>query len=1635
MYSVTRYHFMRGGSMLKKICASLVALGMVTQAFAGFMSPRQAIYYHANKGNLFALQKLKSMGHSIDISDEYGNSALCESVYRSDYSAFAILKQIGASTTHPCVNKIPPQTVQQFNQGYASWAQEVNSGKIAYAGASAQAAPEAAATTVPPAQTTTVASTAAETGTTKVATETGLSTAAWVGIGVGAAALIGGGIALAAGGGGGGSSSAPAVCSGHGSKNDEGNCVCDTGYTEEDCSACASNYGKYGTNSCHLTKGCNTSHGSQKGDSCVCNTGWTGDEVCNTATTCGTNYVASCPTGYTHSKTCKSGDSTLYLCDTCASNYKKIGGVCVAEMNCNNGTQTGDNVCTCNEGYDPSTNCSSCDSTHTLIGGVCVTKLACKNGSSQVSATQCSCKNLWSGSLCDTCPISGEHVTDCACDSGYTRSGSACVDSTTISCTTSQYWNGSSCTSCPANSASAGGSAETCDCNSGFTNLGNANTACFAITDCNGHGTQTGAGKCSCTDGYTGDLCETAPISCTTSQYYNGISCQACLNGGTSTGGNASACSCSGNWTGTDCGTCKLSGNGVTSSCTCSSGYALSGTTCIEQPEDTNGYLLIGDTYVKDPTACPADHFGMAPACHECPTNSHSVAGTRTAEGCICEEGKVCTLSLHSDCPSGQVAVADECYSQGSCPTGYIDMNGDCMKAGSCSSDEINFFGLCFSQGSCPDGQISFYGYCLNITDLIDPGEPGPELPNDSICGRHGAYSQLTKTCICTEGYTGSTCNIPPTTNACTNTSCGEHGVCNIKTGACECKGGYSGTTCNVAPKALASASLASLNSKISTLSLNLGGVSSKTVSAAGSGDLIGKVGTDDGDYSIHNGATISLNNTQDRNVYGFYWNGGEIAAEMTNSGDGNGSDGLISITNKSDKNVYGMWGDGIDYMDNASAGDGGQIIIDNEGNGDVYGMWATGEDYFYNMCISWAYTDGTGLVSIKNKGDGDVYGVHSEGGKDDGFIDVAWAGRGMLDIYNEGNGNVYGLFGDKNVHTVYADDITEYLNSQGIIQITNTGSGNSYALFGNNAHLVSNETLIAKGASMPYANNAIYMTNTGSGTAVGMYNNGEAIYNSGIITINNTGTGSAIGIFSAGDNTNVLNSGTITLNNTSNANLAVGIYAKGGNVVNTGSIIVNGTENAYGIYAENGATVYNTGSIQIGDYVYKGNGALENFIYLNGASLVNAGKLSASSINFDKTGGDVIAKSNAKFISQNEMTGKLNISSDIVKNGFNTTYTEKDMIQAGDASGLKLISDSALFDAKLAENGKDVVMTMKSFDEVTKNKSLSAFLSKNYALGNNEGFYNKLKSFGNMSGLTDSLNKLTGKEMLSRFNFEDMTMMRELNFDMNEKLFHNKEQHFALAGSVSPMAFKGDTGSNARYSLYNKRNGNTSIGLGVAFTEVRSDDENENNNRSETSYQLILPIGYKTHGFNLITSPRMGYARGSYDRTGFDNKTYDGTIEKRVFGLMNEARYPITLGKWKFEPSAEFNILGYQQKGHEEAKEFALNIRNQNTYSVEGGIGLYATRTKELDKDTMFKMTAGISAYHEFADPYKLRVGMEGMNGNFTLRDENRSDNRGVMRAGFDYVKDNYSLYGSFLSYIDKQYRTIAKTGFMWKF
>ena len=171
---------------------------------------------------------------------------------------------------------------------------------------------------------------------------------------------------------------------------------------------------------------------------------------------------------------------------------------------------------------------------------------------------------------------------------------------------------------------------------------------------------------------------------------------------------------------------------------------------------------------------------------------------------------------------------------------------------------------------------------------------------------------------------------------------------------------------------------------------------------------------------------------------------------------------------------------------------------------------------------------------------------------------------------------------------------------------------------------------------------------------------------------------------------------------------------------LNSGNINITTNGNAYGIYAESGATVTNTGTITLNGISRNGSScdgsvSYGNYIYLNGSTLYNSGIMQAQSLNLGSMGGNVVAGLGSQFVVDNELSGDLNISSDIVAQGNQTTYIAQNMIDAGDVSGLNVRSASAMFNASLADNGHDVVMTMKDFDSLTDNASLAAFLKNNF--------------------------------------------------------------------------------------------------------------------------------------------------------------------------------------------------------------------------------------------------------------------------------------------------------------------------------
>jgi hypothetical protein len=269
----------------------------------------------------------------------------------------------------------------------------------------------------------------------------------------------------------------------------------------------------------------------------------------------------------------------------------------------------------------------------------------------------------------------------------------------------------------------------------------------------------------------------------------------------------------------------------------------------------------------------------------------------------------------------------------------------------------------------------------------------------------------------------------------------------------------------------------------------------------------------------------------------------------------------------------------------------------------------------------------------------------------------------------------------------------------------------------------------------------------------------------------------------------------------------------------------------------------------------------------------------------------------------------------------------------------------------------------------------------------------------------------------------------------MNNNLFEQKKGSFSLSDGISTI--NGEKfGSSSQYALSGYNDGNTTVAVGLAVSDVRVNGNTKRNNKMDKNIMLSMPIGHKVGGFELVTSPKLGLAHGNYEREGLNGMSYDGNIERKMFALMNEARYPLNLEGIKVVPSAEFNLMGYNIKAREDKKQYSLEINSQNHYSVESGLGLNLEKVFTPSKNSKLKFNGGVAIYKEFADPYDLKVGMNEMNGTYKLKDEKHGDKRTLVRFGAEYnVKENLDISAMIRTNIDREYRTDAGIGLKYNF
>ena len=332
--------------------------------------------------------------------------------------------------------------------------------------------------------------------------------------------------------------------------------------------------------------------------------------------------------------------------------------------------------------------------------GRCYDRLDCMHGGVQVNG-RCNCSEGWSGTLCQNAVSCPGYVSQCS--AGYVATSDTCQAGyeTMYKCTPKD------CSGYYSSCEQGYHLSETNKCQSASTMY----YACEPNT-CDGFSLTT------CTTGYAeSDVCYTPVaryVKCDVCaegyDYYGTNQCHKtlnCQNGSVQQGG---VCVCAEGWGGVVCN--------VPSAC---EGFEYK-TTCPTGYKQTDSCLSGGDTYVKC-GAC-ADGYGYygTSECHKTLDCEH---GTQRGDVCECEEGWGGTIcSVPNTCDG---------YEYRQCPTGY-------KQTDSCLSGSTTYLKC----EACADG-YDYYGtrQCHKTLDCQNGGH------------------QEGSSCICTQGWTGTLCNVP----------------------------------------------------------------------------------------------------------------------------------------------------------------------------------------------------------------------------------------------------------------------------------------------------------------------------------------------------------------------------------------------------------------------------------------------------------------------------------------------------------------------------------------------------------------------------------------------------------------------------------------------------------------------------------------------------------------------------------------------------------------------------------------------------------------------------------------------------------------------------------------------------------
>lgn len=506
-------------------------------------------------------------------------------------------------------------------------------------------------------------------------------------------------------------------------------CVCETGYEDTLCGACADGYQDNNVDSvCAPT--CATSaiqcgtHGSCSDLSgtarCDCADGWDGSS-------CG-----FCADGLQNND---GNDSCLPTCET--ANLSCGHGVC------DDGTGTA--FCACDAGWTGA-GCNACenglqnnDGNDTCLPTCATLNISCGHGACDDGSgtAACACNPGWTGPACDACEPGlqnndGNDTCLPTCETAHLSCGHGLCndDSGTAACACDAGWAAPGCNTCES------GLQDKNDDGTCLPTCATANLACA-------HGVcsdDNGTAHCACDDGWSEALCDacadgfqnndgdaTCLPTCATANL-------SCGNGACSDDSGTAACACNPGWTGPGCDACENGLQDENGDGTCLPTCDAAALACVH-----------GACSDDDGTAhCACDSGWSETLCDACAAGLQNNDGDATCLPTCATAGLTCGHGTCADgdgtadcaCNSGWTGAAcdvdiDECATN----THDCDTNATCTDTdGSFSCACVTGYAGAGTTGTCSDVDACVANPCAPGDTCEDLPAPAPNTSAGRTC-------------------------------------------------------------------------------------------------------------------------------------------------------------------------------------------------------------------------------------------------------------------------------------------------------------------------------------------------------------------------------------------------------------------------------------------------------------------------------------------------------------------------------------------------------------------------------------------------------------------------------------------------------------------------------------------------------------------------------------------------------------------------------------------------------------------------------------------------------------------------------------------------------------------------------------